>query len=127
YTGLTVTTNIALADWLMWLGSGSSYNVAYDSAGTPPYAPDYNLFTGLTLDLYVRFLELYLTGYGELALSGPYVGFDGSALGEDPARVKSFKFHYVFENTFNRVYQAREQYFYPGRYSWYWITWDFLD
>lgn len=134
FAGLTATSNLALTDWLHWVGSGSLYSISYDSIDAPAYTPDYNIFSGLTLDVYLPFLELYLSGYGELALTGPYTGYDTIVLGENPvvstrisARVKSFRFHYVFENSFNRIYEAREQYLIRGRYSWYWITWDFLD
>lgn len=134
YSGLSATSNLELADWLHWVGSGAVYSINYDSIDAPAYTPDYNIFSGLTLDVYLPFLDLYLTGYGELALTAEYFGYDGISLGENPvvsvsiaARVKSFRFNYVFENSFNRIYEAREQYLFPGRYSWYWITWDFLD
>ncbi|MCH7877694.1 MAG: hypothetical protein IH914_00060 [candidate division Zixibacteria bacterium] len=134
FGGLTAASNLELTDWLHWVGSGSLYSISYESTDAPAYTPKYNMFSGMTLDIYLPFLDLYLSGYGELALTGPYTGLDSFLLGEDPvastrisARIKSFRFHYVFENSFNRIYEAREQFLIPGRYSWYWITWDFLD
>ncbi len=134
FFGATVTKRLALTSWLVWNSSAAIYNSEYDSTAQPAYSPDYNLFSGLALDFYYRPLEIHFSGYGEVTYNGEYFGYDGSLLGKQAVinyraafRIKDFTFNYVFENSLNAQFQAREGYDYIGRYSWYWITWNFFN
>ncbi len=134
FVGVTLSQRYPITSWLNWNGSAAYYNADYDSTAQPTYAPEYNLFTGLTLDFYFRPLEMHISGYGELTYVGDYLGNDGSQLGQQAVvnyrasfRIKDFTFNYIFENALSAQYQAREQYTNIGRYSWYWITWNFFN
>ncbi len=134
FAGVTVTQRYPVTGWLSWNGSASYYVSDYDSTAQPAYAPDYNLFSGLALDFYFRPLDMYISGYGEVTYTGEYFGSDGRQLGQQAVvnyragfRIKDFTFSYIFENALNTQLQAREQYTYLGRYSWYQITWNFFN
>lgn len=134
FASVALKTHLTLSGWLSWVGSGAYYAIEYDSTPSPAYTPKYNLYTAAYLKKYINALELFLTGQVEMSFVGAYDGYDGSFLGQQPifgakfsARIKSFTFHYIFEDALNTVYYAREQYPNIGRYNWYWFTWSFLD
>ena len=134
FLSVGISAQYELFKWATWYSSAWRYHLAYESTLVAPYSPEYNLATGLEVRYYLEPLGMDLAGHMELGFAGEYFGHDGDSLGREPlvnakatVGIKKFKFHYVFENVLDRLYQAREQYDIPGRYSWYWITWDFLD
>jgi hypothetical protein len=133
---LTVSAqkNISFGNRLHWSGKGSYHYINYTDDIKESYYPDYQLFSNLELYHYWGKLDIHLYGYGEIIYSGPYYGVDLTPLGEQPIinlklsfRIKSFRFHYVFQNILNRRYQWREYYTIPGGFNYYGFVWNFLD
>ncbi|HSG99699.1 MAG TPA: hypothetical protein VLB27_06600, partial [candidate division Zixibacteria bacterium] len=134
YASAQLNARLTLTNWLAARGSAAVYSVDYDSTANPPYTPDYNLFAALEAQRYFDVVGVDLSGYAEVSFPGSYYGYNGLLYGQQAivnasatARIKSFAFHFVFEDALNTQYFAREEYFYIGRYTWYWVTWDFLN
>jgi len=123
-----------IADFLRF-NSGAAYHYYdYKSLGKQPYQPEYNLFSGMELHYYWadRLVDLY--AYGELVYTGPYDGYNKQNLGKELVAnaklslgLKNFRFHLVFQNSFNNSYEAREDLLQPGRFFYYGIDWKFFD
>ncbi|MBN2226249.1 MAG: hypothetical protein JW763_02680 [candidate division Zixibacteria bacterium] len=134
YANATIRKRLHLGSFVTWSGGGSYRYLEIADDDDPPYAPEYQGFTGLELYYYVSKLELHLYAYGELLYSGPYTGCNGDKLGEDPIlnlklsfRIKQFRFFYIFQDLPSIEYRLREDQTILGRYNYYGITWDFLD
>ncbi|HEX2896732.1 MAG TPA: hypothetical protein VHP63_01605, partial [candidate division Zixibacteria bacterium] len=123
-----------LSEFLHFNAGGAVFNYDYDSLGDRPYQPEYNAFTGLELHHYWKDRLVDLYAYGELMYTGPYDGYDQKNLGKElianakiSLGLRNFRFHLVFQNTFDNVYQAREATTIPGRFFYYGLTWNFFD
>ncbi len=130
----TIRQRLSLWEKLIWTGGASYHYLKMSDNDDPTYAPEYQGFTGLELYHYIETLDLHLYAYGELLYAGPYNGYNGEELGEDPVfnlkltfRVKKFRFYYIFQDMPSIEYRWREDYTIPGRYNYYGITWEFLD
>jgi len=134
YANATLRQRLTIGSFVTWSGGASYRYLDIEDDDDPPYAPEYQGFTNVELYYYVSKLELHLFAYGELLYAGPYTGYNGDELGEDPVlnvklsfRIKKFRFFYIFQNMPSLEYQAREDYTILGRYNYYGVTWDFLD
>ena len=118
---------------ISWSGGAAYHYIKLDD-DDPPYAPDYQAFSGLELYFYLRKLDLHLYGYAEASYTDRYYGLNGDKLGNRAIasaklsfRIKKFRFYYIFQNAPASVFQSREDYLINGRYNYYGLTWDFLD
>jgi len=123
-----------ISDFLHFNAGASWHKYDYDSLGERPYQPEYNFFTGLELHHYWKDRLVHLYAYGELAYTGPYDGYDKQGLGKElianaklSLGLKDFRFHFVFQNTFDNVYESRESMTIPGRFFYYGLVWNFFD
>ncbi len=130
----SVKPRLRISDILRFNAGAAYHKYDYDSLGERPYQPEYNLFTGLELHHFWRDRLVDLFAYGELTYTGPYAGYDKSSLGKDlianaklSLGLKNFRFHFVFQNTFDNVHEAREELTIPGRFFYYGLTWNFFD
>jgi hypothetical protein len=114
---------------------GASYHYLKINDNTdPPYSPDYQLFGGMELYHYISALDVHLYGYLETIYNGPYFGNLIGNMGEQPIlnlklsfRIKKFRFDYIFQDLSSIEYQSREDATIGGRYSYYGITWEFIN
>lgn len=139
FAGITLMRKFTWRDFLYWKGGGSyRYNcIAGDDS--PPYFPEYQLFSNLELHQYIRKLDLHLYGYIEGSYIAPfdsYAAFNYNAgeLGDVfivnaklSFRIKSFRFYYYFQNLLDLDIELRDDYIIQGRIHYYGFTWDFLD
>ena len=123
-----------IADFLRFKAGAAWHKLNYDSLGERPYQPEYNFFTGLELHHYWKDRLVHLYAYGELTYTGPYDGYDKQGLGKELVSnaklslgLKDFRFHFVFQNTFDNIYEARENMTIPGRFFYYGLAWKFSD
>ncbi len=114
-------------------GAAFHFNEFSDTAFVP-YSPEYDLFAGSELHVYWRQKIMHLYAYGEILYTGPYYGYSNILLGEEPIlnskvsfRIKNFKFSYHFQNVLSNTYMSREGMVFPGRYTFYNITWKFFN
>ena len=126
--------SLRISDFLQFSAGAAWHKYEYDSLGERPYQPEYNFFTGLELHHYWKDRLVHLYAYGELVYTGPYAGYDKQGLGKELVAnaklslgLKDFRFHFVFQNTFDNVYEARESMTIPGRFFYYGLTWNFFD
>ena len=123
-----------LATWLNFK-AGSAYNyVEYASPKDIPYAPKYQVYTSTELNYFWSQKFMNLNAFGELVYSDKYLGRFGGELGNEVIfnaklsfSIKRFRFHYVFQNIAGTEYNSYEGITIPGRYSYYGITWNFID
>jgi hypothetical protein len=123
-----------LNKWL-YFKAGSAYNfVEYKTPKQNPYTPKYQIYTSAELNYYWKQKFLNLNSFGELVYSDEYVGRFGGEYGNKVIfnakfsfQIKRFRFHYVFQNIAGTEYNSYEGITIPGRYSYYGITWNFID
>jgi len=130
----SVRPSIRLSDILRFNAGAAWHKYDYESLGERPYQPEYNVFGGLELHYYWKDRLVDLYAHGELVYTGPYNGYDKSGLGKELVAnaklslgLKNFRFHLVFQNTFDNVYEAREEMTIPGRFFYYGLAWNFFD
>jgi hypothetical protein len=134
FATISARPNIRLGKFLQFTGGGAFHYYDYDSLGERPYQPEYSYFSGLELNYYWKNRLVHLFAYGELMYAGPYFGYENQALGRELVAnakltlgLKNFRFYFIFQNTFDNDYQAREYMSIPGRFFYYGLTWDFFD
>ncbi len=134
FATVSVRPRFRISDFLKFSSGGAWHKYDYDSLGERPYQPEYNFFTGLELHHYWQDRLIHLYAYGELVYTGPYNGYDKPGLGKELIAnaklsfgLKNFRFHFVFQNNFDNVYEVRESITIPGRFFYYGITWNFFD
>jgi len=134
FAGLYARQNITFRDIIRWHGGGACRYIEYDGTDNPPYSPDFQLFSGARIHLYIELLDLHLYAYGEAVYLDKYTGRQGTLLGEDiitnarvSFRVKRFHFFYVFQNILSRTYALQEDYPYSLWTSYYGVRWEFYD
>lgn len=134
FSTFSVKPRLQISDFLHFNAGGAYFNLDYDSLGERPYQPEYNLFTGLELHYFWKDRLVDLYAYGELVYTGPYDGYDQKNLGKElianaklSLGLRNFRFHLVFQNTFDNVYQVREATTIPGRFFYYGLAWNFFD
>jgi hypothetical protein len=123
-----------LAEWLNFK-AGSAYNyVEYATPKDIPYAPKYQVYTSAELNYYWSQKFMNLNAFGEFVYSDKYLGRFGGEFGNEiifnaklSFSIKRFRFHYVFQNIAGTEYNSYEGITIPGRYSYYGITWNFID
>ncbi len=123
-----------ISDFLHFNSGAAWHKYDYDSLGDRPYQPEYNFLAGLELHHYWKDRLIHLNAYGEIVYTGPYDGYDKQGLGKElianaklSLGLKNFRFHFVFQNAFDNVYEARESMTIPGRFFYYGLTWNFFD
>lgn len=131
---VSVKPSLRIADNVRLKTGGAYFNYDYDSLGERPYQPEYNLFSGLELHYYWAQRLVHLYAYGEVVYVGPYDGYDKTGLGKEiitnaklSLGLKNFRFYFVFENNFDRVYESREELRKAGRFFFYGLQWHFFD
>lgn len=138
-TGITFINTSArarmgLGSVVDFLGGISWRAVDYDSIEVKPYQPSFQAFSGLQLDVYWPQKGVHFIGYGELVYSDNYDGYALQNLGGTAVfnlklsiGLKDFEWHFIFQNFTGQQYQAREYMTYPGRFTYYGLTWRFFD
>ncbi len=128
---LDLQQNLQLSD-LLHLKLGGAYRHIDNHGATSAYQPKYEFFSGLELHVYWPQRITHLFAYGEIRYVGEYDGYAVTGLGKEfvanaklSFQMKKFRFHYVFENIFNKIYFARENFDYFGRYNYFGFTWSF--
>lgn len=134
FLNASVQQKLRLSD-ILNLRSGLAYhNVNYANIEDKPYLPDYQLFSGLELHCYwpQRIMHLYV--YGEISYCSEYDGYHYGGYGDVLVanvklsfRIKGFRFHFVIQNALSAEHYAREGLLIPGRYSFFGLTWNFMD
>lgn len=125
---------LELSDKLRLLTGGAYHTADYKSDYEPAYAPDYQIFSGMELHVFWPQKQMDLFAYGEIVYAGEYSGYKGIKLGKEPImnfklsfQIKSFRFHYIWQNPLLRSYQVKENFTYQSRLTSYGITWHFFD
>jgi len=134
FADITARQKFSYNDIIGWTGGASYHYIEMSNTDDPPYAPDYQAFTGLNIHIYIEHFDIHLYGYGEATYNAAYYGYDGTDMGEDVIlsaklsfRIKRFQFYYIFQNAPSVEYTSREYYTIPGRYNFYGLTWRFID
>jgi hypothetical protein len=134
FVNTTARVRLALGSMIDFLGGVSWRKVDYDSIEAKPYQPDFQAFSGLQLHVYWPQKAVHLYGYGELVYSDNYDGYELQSLGNTAVfnvrltiGLRNFEWHFVFRNITGLQYQAREYMTYPGRFTYYGLTWHFFD
>ncbi|MBN1212995.1 MAG: hypothetical protein JXA92_10490 [candidate division Zixibacteria bacterium] len=133
FVNTTLSGNLGLKDFLRLYAGGAYHFLEYENFEDKAYTPEYEAFSGLELHLFWTQKLIDLFAYGEIVFVGPYDGYDQDNIGNAVINAKlsfrmgSFRFHYVFQNVLATQYNGRDYYLFPGRYSYYGFTWDFLD
>jgi hypothetical protein len=134
FVNTTARVRLALGSMIDFLGGVSWRKVDYDSIEAKPYQPDLQAFSGLQLHVYWPQKAVHLYGYGELVYSDNYDGYDLQSLGNTAVfnvrltiGLRNFEWHFVLRNITGLQYQAREYMTYPGRFTYYGLTWHFFD
>lgn len=130
----TAKQRLKLKDFLR-LSSGASWHFVEDELGQKPvYQPDWQVFSGMELHLFWRQRLIHFIGYTELLFTGLYDGYEKEELGQELVinikvafRIKDFQFNYVFQNALANPYEVRENIEFPGRFTYYNITWNFIN
>lgn len=130
----TARQRLKLRDFLR-LSSGASWHFVEDEFGERPvYQPDWQVFSGMELHLFWSQKLIHFFGYAELLLTGLYDGYEKQDLGQELVinakvafRIKDFQFNYVFQNALANPYEIRENIQFPGRFTYYNITWNFTN
>jgi len=134
FVDVSTEVRINVTNVINLLGDGAWRQLEYARADSMPYQPEYQAFAGLELhyDWISKLTDLYL--YGELVYPGPYTGYGGEQLGEEPVvnvkasiGLKDFRFSLVWQNMLDRFYAMREGQTNPGRFFYYGLVWNFLD
>ncbi|HUV31487.1 MAG TPA: hypothetical protein VMY05_10410 [Acidobacteriota bacterium] len=125
---------VRIADFLRFHGGAAYHYLVYEKFATRAYSPDFQTFSGMELHLFWPRTRIDLYAYGEVVYTGSYDGYEKQGLGREAVanaklsfRMGSFRFHYVFQNILGNVYETREDFVNPGRYSYWGFTWDFLN
>jgi len=128
-----VQQKLQLSD-LLHLKSGGAYRHIDNHGATSAYQPKYQAFSGLELHVYWPQRILHLFAYGEIRYVSEYDGYLRTGMGKRlianaklSFQMKKFRFHFVFENVFNKIYYARENFDLFGRYNYFGFTWKFAD
>ncbi|MEE8576733.1 MAG: TonB-dependent receptor, partial [candidate division Zixibacteria bacterium] len=136
FADIALRPSLSITDFFRLLAGGSYHWVTYDNFETRPYTPEYQAFAGGEIHLSWPQKQIELYGYSEVTYTGPYVGYfqAQTGLGEDPIinakasfRMGNFRFHFLWQNVLNRIYQSREDFSYLGRFTSYGFVWDFLN
>ncbi len=139
YANLSINKRLSLGKNLFWTGSGTYRYISIDGNENPPYTPEYQFFTGLELNQYIRPIDVHLYGYIETGYVGEYksypaYGNEADKFGEEIVfnmklsfSMKSFRFYYYWQNLFSTEYQNRDNYSIRDRLIYYGFTWNFLD
>ncbi|MBD3332371.1 hypothetical protein GF356_05940 [candidate division GN15 bacterium] len=134
FVSTTGRARLALGNVVDFLGGVSWRNVDYDSIEVKPYQPRFQAFSGLQLHLHWPQKGVHFYGYGELVYSDNYDGYSVQNLGNTAVvnvrltiGLKDFEWHFVFQNITGLQYRAREHMTYPGRFTYYGLTWRFFD
>lgn len=134
FISTSLVKTISYRDNIYWKGGGSYRYLTLTDNDNPPYAPEYQLFSGLELSYQFRKPPIRLYGYIEGQYYGPYHGFRGKELGQDPIinlkfsfSIKSFHFYYIFQNITGAAYALREDAVIPTWYDFFGFSWNFLD
>ncbi|MBD3401343.1 hypothetical protein GF420_00490 [candidate division GN15 bacterium] len=136
FLNVAVAPSFKVADLIRFSGGGSYHITEYEiyAEQTRPYAPDYQVWAGAELHVYWPQKLIHLFAYGEVVYTSSYDGYFEVGLGQDPVfnarlslKMGNFRFHYIFQNLLNRVYEGRENYSFIGRFNSYGFVWEFLD
>lgn len=134
FSDVNLTVRLALHDLVTLTSGGSLHWQDYELTEDKPYTPGYQMFGGAELHLFWKQKYTDLFAYGEIVFTDQYYGYDNSIMGENPVvngklsfHIKDFRFNLIFQNLLARIYETREGYFIPGRYTSFGFTWDFLD
>jgi hypothetical protein len=134
FGSVSAMQNLNLNDRLIFSAGGSYRHVEIDKNDNTPYTPNYQLFSGLQLYHHIKKLDLHLYIYGEAMYHSIYHGYDLQEYGEKVIfnlkfsfRIKKFRFYQIFQDVPSIDYSLRENYYIPGRYVFYGVTWEFLD
>ncbi len=119
---------------LLYVRSGGSYHHIDNHGAASYYQPKYQAFSGLELHVYWPQRITHLYAYGEITYASEYDGYASTGYGDQlianaklSFQMKQFRFHYVFENVFNTIYDIRENFTISGRYNYFGFTWSFAD
>ena len=134
FVSASVRPRFRISDVVRFNAGAAWHKYDYDSLGARPYQPDYNGFTGLELHYFWKDRLVDLLAYGEIVYAGPYLGINNKQLGKELVAnaklslgLRNFRFHFVFQNTFDNVYEARQEMTIPGRFFYYGLVWNFFD
>ena len=134
FATVTGKNAIRISDLLRFHGGASYHYLDYAEFDDKAYSPEYQFFSGLELHVFWPQKLIDLNAYGEIVYVGPYDGYEKTGLGQEPVanvklsfRMGSFRFHYIFRNVLSRVYEAREDFAFLGRYNSWGFTWTFLN
>jgi len=115
-------------------GGGAFNSVKYDKIPERAYTPEYHFFSGGEIHIYWRQKLIDLFAYGEIVYVGPYQGYSNRDLGDQVVfnaklsfRMGKFRFHYVFQNIAQTIFESRENFKNVGRSTYYGFVWDFMD
>ena len=134
FTDFSASARLKLGNLMTLNGGGAIHVIDYAHTAQAPYTPEYDFFSSGELHLFWRQKLLHFYAYGEVVYAGPYEGYSGLPMGEEPIintklsfRIKQFRFSYHFQNVLSTSYMSREWMLFPGRYTFYNVTWKFLD
>ncbi len=135
---VSIKPNLKISDFLRFNAGGayfySDHETIFDLLYKPTYSPEYNIFSALELHYFWKSRLVDLYAYGEIKYVGPYDGYDKQGLGKElVANTKfsigmhNFRFHLVFQNYFDKQFEARENLTLSGRVFYYGLVWKFYD
>ncbi|MEW6411508.1 MAG: hypothetical protein AB1483_03440 [Candidatus Zixiibacteriota bacterium] len=125
---------LRLGDALRLTAGGAYHRIEYERFEQRPYQPEYEAFAGAELHQFWPQRNIHLYAYAEVVYTGEYIGYEEPDLGNAAVintklsfRIKDFRFHWVQQNALSKVYSPRDYFVNPGRYSYFGITWHFLN
>ncbi len=131
---ISLQQRLALNDLLSLTSGGAYHRVEYELYDKRPYQPEFEAFGGLELHQFWPQRNIHLFAYGELVYTSEYDGYDKTGLGNTMVanvklsfRIKDFRFHFVIQNALSKLYYPHEDFINFGRYSYFGLTWKFLD
>ncbi|MDX9857216.1 MAG: hypothetical protein RBT76_05460 [candidate division Zixibacteria bacterium] len=136
FASVSVEPSLKIWDLIRFSAGGAYHYTSYAAyeGETRPYAPDYQFWAGGELHVYWPQKLIHLFAYGEIVYTSSYDGYYELNLGQDPVfnarlslQMGRFRFHFIFQNVLNRVYQSRENSSFLGRFNSYGFTWNFLN
>ena len=134
FASVSARQRLSWRDFIWWSGGAAYNHLKADAGESLPYAPEFRAFSNLELHIYVEKLDLHLYAYGQTNYVNDYTGHTGQKLGDQVTfdarlsfRVKKFRFYYIFQNVLNSFYENREKYEINGWFSYYGISWEFLN
>lgn len=136
FANLSVEPSFKLWDLVRFSAGGAYHYTDYELYADTyrPYAPDYQMWAGTELHVFWPQKLIHLYAYGEVTYTSIYDGYYELNLGQDPVfnaklslQMGRFRWHFIFQNLLNRVYESREFSSYIGRYNSYGFVWEFLN